>query len=416
MSSLLRRARPSKVFPFLSPFLALWAASVQPAAQCPLPDQLDGGPCCAQAFENVPGFPKVAINSLDICWRDCGIDFVGSCRAEWTPIKALPSTGPDCSYRLARLDLYDPLGTLKWTGNMRLLYSRTWAEVKPSGVLIQVWRFLVNGNLRPLPPAGPVPCPLPACAPAFGSVRFTGYIDYAQDCTAAAGLEVAWMLTHACDPIDHAPGFPRAGAFHPGRSYSFVGPAAGFVPAPVVAAEGTAGSPFEVVRRLVHPIPGTTGPILCEFEERFLHSLTVTQQCLCTTGLPLSPQWNLGVLAGSGACGTAIATPASVPFLPGYLSMGLGSWTIPGTYPGVEDLRWSAGAYDYTDPCTGAVRPEVFFGVTTLGGYPATQVLTGAPGLPLPLIFIDQANSIRTGGAPLMNVVFRSDHILNLNE
>ena len=95
--------------------------------------------------------------------------------------------------------------------------------------------------------------------------------------------------------------------------------------------------------------------------------------------------------------------------------MGIGSWTIPGAYPGVEDLRWSAGSYDYTDPCTGAVRPEVFFGVTTLGGYPATQVL-GGPGLPLPLCFIDQANSIRRGGGTLMNVAYLSDHILNLNE
>ena len=223
------------------------------------------------------------------------------------------------------------------------------------------------------------------------------------------------MLTHACDVIDHAPGFPRAGAFHPGRSYTFVGPSAGFAPAPVVASEGTPGSGFEVVRRLVHPPLGTVGPIQCEFEERFAHSLTLTPFCLCSGGPPLNPQWNVGALNGGGVCGTAIATPASFPFLPGYLSMSIGSWTIPGAYPGLEDLRWSAGSYDYTDPCTGAVRPEVFFGVTTLGGYPATQIL-GGPGLPLPLTFIDQANSIRKGGGTVMNVAYLSDHILNLNE
>jgi hypothetical protein len=96
--------------------------------------------------------------------------------------------------------------------------------------------------------------------------------------------------------------------------------------------------------------------------------------------------------------------------------MGIGSWTVAATYPGVEDLRLSAGAYDYFDPCTGLIRPEVFYGVTTLGGYPALAIGAGGPGPALPLIFIDQANSIRTGGAPLMNVVFHSDHILNLNE
>lgn len=414
MSILQRLASSAKALWLLLP--ALWGAGGQAGAQCPIPDQLDGGPCCAQAAEVVPWFPQVSQPSLDICWRDCGVASVLPCRAVWTPIKILPPTGADCSYHTARLDIYDAVGTLQWTGTMRLLYSRTWMETKPPGTPIQVWRYLVNGYLRPTTGVLTVPCPMPPCTPAFGNVRFTGYIDYARDCTAAAGLEIAWSLTHACDVVDHAPGFPRAGVFHPGLSYTFVGPSAGFVPAPVVAAEGTPGSPFEAVRRLRHPPLGTTGPILCEFEERFGHSLTTTPLCLCSGGPPLSAQWVLGVLTGGGSCGTAIATPASTPFLPGYLSMGVGTWTLPGTYPGPEALRWNAGSYDYTDPCTGAVRPEVFYGVTTLGGYPATQVLTGVPGLPLPLTFIDQANSIRPGGAPLMNVVFRSDHILNLNE
>lgn len=279
-----------------------------------------------------------------------------------------------------------------------------------------MWRFLANGDLRPTAAAGPIPCPVPPCSPAFGNrVKFTGYIDYAQSCAAAGGLQIAWMLTHACDFIDHAPGFPRAGAFHPGLSYSFVGPGAGFVPAPVIAVEGTPGSPFEAVRRMQYPPPGTTGPIQCEFEERFFHSLLpIAMNCLCAAGPPFAPQWLIGNLSGVGACGTAIATPGG-PFLPGYLSMAVGSWTLPGMYPGVEDLRWNAGNYDYTDPCTGVVQPEVFYGVTTLGGYPAVQVNTGAPGLPLPPIFIDQANSVIANGPPIMNVPYVSDRILNLN-
>lgn len=388
--------------------------SARPSAQCPVPDQLDGGPCCALAMENIPFFPKVSVDSLDICWRDCGIDSVRLIRAVWTPIKILSSTGPDCGVYRSRLDLIDGAGLVAWTGTMRLQYSRTWLELGPAGPL-QVWRFLVNGNLRPATTVGPIPCPLPPCAPAFGSVRYTGYIDYAQSCNAAGGLEVAWMLTHTCDTIDHAPGFPRAGVFHPGRDYTFVGPAAGFVPAPVVATEGTPLSVFEDVRRLRFPVPGTTGPIQCEFEEPFRHSLTVTPLCLCTVGLPLSPQWVLGSLTGLGGCGTAIATPG-LPFLPGFLSMGIGSWTLPGAYPGLEDLRWNAGGYDYTDPCTGAIRPEVFYGVTTLGGYAPIQITSGGPGGPLPVIFIDQANSITAFGAPRMNMPFVSDHILNLNE
>jgi hypothetical protein len=391
------------------------AALGSPSAQCPLPDNLDGGPCCALTMENVPPQKQVLQDALDICWRDCGIEFIGSCRARWTPLHVLPATGPDCGYRLYRLELFDTAGNLKWSGTMRLLYSRTWLETDPAGLPLQVWRYLVNGDLRPTPFAGPPPCPLPPCSPAFANrVRFTGYIDFAASCLAAApGVQVAWMLTHACDPIDHAPGFPRAGAFHPGRSYTFVGPAAGFVPSPVVAAEGTGGSGFEAVRRLRHPAPGTMGPIRCEFEERAGHSLPNALFCLCTTIPPLNLQWNTGPLTVSGACGTSLAPPGSI--VPGFVSMGIGSWTIPGTYPGLEDLRWNAGSYSDGDPCVALVRNTIFFGVTTLGGYPAASISSGGGGVLLPPIFIDQANSIRTGGGALANVPYLSDLVLNLN-
>ena len=64
------------------------------------------------------------------------------------------------------------------------------------------------------------------------NVRFTGFVDYARSC-ADNLYEHAWMLTHQCDQIDHAPGFPRAGVFHPDRPYTFVGPAAGFIVDPI---------------------------------------------------------------------------------------------------------------------------------------------------------------------------------------
>ena len=115
----------------------------------------------------------------------------------------------------------------------------------------------------------------------------------------------------------------------------------------------------------------------------------------------------------ASSCGTGIFTPGG-PFLPGYVSMGIGFWTDPTTYPGEEQLRWNCGGYDYFDPCAGAVRQEVFYGVTTMFGYDARQILSGAGGLPLPPIFVDQGNSLRAG-ATTMNVFYRSDHILNLN-
>jgi hypothetical protein len=114
-----------------------------------------------------------------------------------------------------------------------------------------------------------------------------------------------------------------------------------------------------------------------------------------------------------GACGATLGLPGTI--VPAFVSMGVGSWTIPGVYPGVEDLRWNAGSYDETDPCTGVVRNTIFYGVTTLGGYPALSVTSGGAGAPLPLVFIDQGNSIRIGGGALANVPYKSDVVLNLN-
>jgi hypothetical protein len=241
-------------------------------------------------------------------------------------------------------------------------------------------------------------------------VRYTGYVDYARNCSSGA-FENAWMLTHACDQIDHDPAFPRGGSFHPDRAYTFVGPAAGFVPGPVQPFEA-GGSPLESIRRWKVPVPGTTGPVTCEFEEPVVTAILnpLGQGCLTSPG---PGQYAFADLFVSAACGSAVSpTPGTVSFL----SMGIGSWTNPTVYPGIEVLRWSAGDYRWFDPCTGVQQSEVFFGVTTLGGFQADQHLSTGPGQPLPLSFIDQCNSILVpGSAVTRNIPFVSDHLISLN-
>jgi hypothetical protein len=393
----------------LSSIVGLLVLQGLASAQCPLPDQLDGGPCCTIAHPDLPAFPNFDQSALDICWRDCNVELVMGCKASWRLVPLMPVGAGPCWSPQLKLELRDGAGVLKWRGSLRRQYSRTWLETDDAGNLLQVWRFLLNGDLSPTAAAGPIPCPVPPCAPAHGNrVRFTGYLDYAQDCGTDV-FEEAWMLTHSCDAIDHHAGFPRAGAFHPERAYTFVGPAAGFVPGPVQPIEAAAGSPFEDVRRLnLPPVEAT-----CEYEERITFSLNPFQQfCLC--GQSNTPQYSLASLSLNGVCGTSVFSPG-VPFLPGFLSMGIGMWTIPAAYPGVERLRWNTGGYDYVDPCAAAGDQEVFFGVTTIGGYPATQLLTGGPGALLPLCFLDQSNSLRGDGTTVMNVPYFSDHILNLN-
>jgi hypothetical protein len=379
---------------------------------------LDGGPCCTLTFLRLPRFPGFAQPSLDICWQNCTPNMVLNVTAVWTPPvpppQPFPGVPPPCNLFVSGVTIFSAPGVVGWQGTLRLQYSRTWMETTPGGGFMQVWRFLVNGDLRPTAAAGPVPCPVPNCAAAFNNrVRWTGYVDYAQNCGSLVWSQ-AWMLDHECDFIDHAPGFPRAGAFHPGRSYTFVGPAAGFVvAAPTVIEGGPIG--LEAVRRVNLPIFGAIGT--CEFEEPILGGTLnpVLPFCPCTTG-PAVAQYMQSTLNVGGACGTVVNSVGG-PFLPGFISKAIGSWTAPAVFPGVEELRWNCGNYDYLDPCTGVLQSEVFFGVSTRGGFPNNQLTTiGGIGPPLPPHFVDQSNSL---GNPVfattMNIQYVSDHILNLN-
>jgi hypothetical protein len=387
--------------------LALAATSI---AQCPLPDHLDGGPCCSPAQITLPTFPAFKQSSLDICWKDCDVDNIAGGRVRWGKPQA-GGTSP-CGPMVSKVRMFDAAGSLTWRGKMRMQYSRTWFEVNTAGTDYQVWRFLVNGDLRPTAAAGGPPCPVPSCVLAFQRARYTGYVDWALDCATGVWSN-AWMLTHACDGIDHSPGFPRGGAFHPDRSFTFVGPAAGFVVTPTTPAEGGASS-FEATRRVrgISLPPFTVGVPICEYEEQIQHSLVpLAQFCFCVPGG--TAQWQASDLFVAGACGTALQT-GSGP-VTGFNSMGIGGWTDPTKYPGQEVLRWNVGGYDVADACTGITQPEIHFGVTTIGGYQGHQILNTGIGAPLPPIYIDQNDSQRRSGGVQMNVPFYAGRVLNLN-
>lgn len=389
-------------------FLAL--AAQQPAdAQCPVPDQLDG-PCCAIVQPLYPQVPDFGQGSLAICYRDCGVEQVTQVKARFD-LTATTSNGP-CDAFTKRIVLRNGANAPIWRGRLRFNYSRSWVEADSSGLSIQVWRYLVNGDMRPTANLGPAPCPRPPCAaPNNNLVRFTGYVDYARTCGTTMRA-YAWMLTHACDALDHLPGFPRAGAFHPDRSYTFVGPAAGFVVSPLVGIE--AGITTQQAVRRSARIPGT---VVCETREPLLQADIQPQFQTCFCGTP-TPQHTISLLRVLGTCGTNVQATGG-PLLPGFVSMGIGTWTSPLVFPGVEELRWNTGNYDYLEGCTGNFTNELFFGVTTLGGFPANEIdpsVPGGVGLPLLPTFVDQGNSV-AGSASLTtaNVPFRTEHVLNLN-
>ncbi len=389
---------------------ALVSLAGQSRAQiCNIPDGLD--PVSACGFGPMVQLHQQAFKqqSLGICWRDCGVDATAPYIGQWSGLAPILSGLPpamSCAWYSTSLTLYQG-NTIRWTGRFFAAYSRTWMEVDNAGAPMQVWRYLVNGDMQPIT-AAPGPCAPPPCAAAFGNfVRFTGYIDYAQPCGGStAPVTQAWMVTHGCDSIDHQIGYPRGGVFHPDRLYTFVGPSAGFAVGAGGAVE-VGGTPFEAIRRW----DAITMPARCNFEERLLNANfnPLTFLCMCGVGPALWWEANLTAL---GSLGTTITPyPGSHPFR----SFPIGTWTNPAVFPGVEQLRYTTNDLQYQE-CTGnPPRQEYYFGVTTAGGFQAFQVGPVPPN-PLPLMFIDQGNSVLLpGGFPTRNRTYRTDHILNLN-
>lgn len=391
-------------------FAAALLFTAQSAAQCLGPDGLDPSTVpCAPASTQVPqrGFQQQA---LGLCWRDCGLDAQGNYTAIWggqNPIIGPPGA-VSCGWYRGRLRILNSSG-LQLDGQMFFAYSRTWGEVAPSGAPIQVWRYLVNGDLRVVGNT-PFPCTTPTCAAAFGSsIRFTGYVDYATECGTTL-FQRAWMITHACDAIDHVAGFPRAGAFHPGRSYSFVGPAAGFVPAAGFSPE-VGPIAIDCLRRWDVPAIVPAVPARCTQEEQVLTGNIGALGASCPCGVGPA-NWHEAQLFVAGVYGTVLSPfPGSAPFR----SFQVGMWTNPAVFPGVEEVRWNCNEGQWTD-CTGVTRQEFSFGATTHNGFPAFSIDANLPSFSLGTMFIDQGNSMLfPAGVPTRNRPYRTDHIVNLN-
>ena len=222
----------------------LWTGRA--AAQC-ASDLFDSVSCCSPVSPALPMFPQIQTDGRYLCFNSC-VTQVNQriCATFDPPVRAMTVNGPVCDVYLIRVRLYICANNFPlWSGVLRAHYVRNWQSLDPTSVK-GVWRFLLNGDLRPsaqfLACCGAAPTRMPQCRGAFQNrVYFSGYIDYAFDCTTSQ-WDGVWALDHECDAIAHVPGTARPGNFHPTRSYTFVGPATGFVvdPANGLIAQGPA--------------------------------------------------------------------------------------------------------------------------------------------------------------------------------
>lgn len=390
--------------------LAVGLMAAPAPAQC-IADGLDGGSPCDVAAVNLPDIPAFDQTIRFVCFEDCDVRLNKEvCVEIEAPRLVDPGTGVICAMRLIRFEIRTCSAVPKvlWAGRQRAFYSRTWTERTDDGRTLQVWRFLLNGDLLPsqflINHAGQNPCGVPDCFETFGKVFFWGHVDYVRDCENPDAWQVAWALHHECDEIEHRADGQRPGVFHPDHSISFVGPSAGFVPAMVAAVGGPVGT--EAVRRNDF----STIPDICRFEDPLADSVVDTgaEFCLCGGGPARYHETSVSI---STLGGSAFA---SAPGVTGMVEKAIGTWLLAGsTYPGTETLLSVAGDLTWVDGCNGIDGVSHLRGVASQGGYPA-ETLQGTP-LPATRKFLDLGTADRRTGGPLIGVPFVSWWILNLN-
>jgi len=400
----------------------LFAGAPATSAQCFGPDNLDFGPCCAQAAANLPQFPKAALPGMGICWNTCSVAGTQDVRVDWT----LP--------RLAGCGQYDTLltmtdsgsGAVLLSGKLNLDYTRTWYETDLAGNQVQVWRFAAKADLSFVPGGATPPCAVPPCvAPSGGqpTAFYYGYVDY-TNCDVATPWENVLVLYHACDRFIHSPGLSdRPGVFHPASSYGIVAPHSTiqpFVPANIIAPGGP------LIGEGTRDVDtSTTPPQLCLVEDPVISGAMTPlgAGCVCTMSTFPNHQ-TLRKFSGTTACVNAAGIPGgwasldiAFPTLPWkhMVTTSIGRWSSPFVYPGQEIAWVDEGLFVHLDPCHGDFI-ELKYGGSTYEGW--------TPLLPIPVVveaFTDIADnwSAPLGGpysTPILGSIHPTEHLIYVNE
>ncbi len=378
-------------------------------AQC-LPDGLDAGPCCLSASVTLPSFPAVAgVSTKFISFNNCNaVATANWCTAFGVPAPIGIGGALVCgAYNIPTRIKVCGLNMVFWTGTLKAHYSRNWqASSIPGAVNLTVWRFTLNGDLKPTSSLSSSPGFRPSCAAMYTTVYFSGYIDYVFDCTSGVWT-VAYNLNHECDGIYHNAGTARPApplGFHPTRSFSFVGPGSTFVVSslnPVIS-----GGP--ITQQAMRKNSWFAAPTICNFEEPATGVFTPLND-FCTCSSSGANQYNMAAVQAVGVCSSRVNPSALGPLM----QKRLGGWNNPNVYPGVSVLLFDFGFLDYLDGCSGASTSEWFEGSETIKGLPAWDFT----GVALGTQFEDlgSANKSATVPATFIGAPHVVNYVLNFN-
>jgi hypothetical protein len=379
------------------------------------------GPCCAPAAPAYPVFPTLTLGGLGGSFNNCNLD------CQWNTTVTIAPNQVLCDYWLFGLSITGATPADPTIPGAVLLgkYARTWQELTPLGP-IQVWRWLVNGDL----PYGALPSSATLCKypfatmpPTFLPAHYSGNIDYAFNC-ATGTWEVSMALTHLCVYEVHGPlsAVPLPiPAVTPPRTYHFVAPA-NFVFGPGPSPVGPILADAERESNFI------TTPYTCLTENPIVQGFIndVFLDCHCGAPTPVTPPLyhHQNLFATVVNCGVALPI-ISVPIAPvlptGLRFQNIGAWiAVAGgqNYPGPMNIGHYMGLIDSPPMCIppGALGTlNAVSGVGTVGGYGAFLYTSPAGTIPF-MKSIDLGNILTLPSLlPALGTIYISDRVWSMN-
>jgi hypothetical protein len=370
-------------------FVAALVASLQGAAafaQCG-PDGLSGGPCCTGATAVLPNFPALSLGVKYICWDNCGVRLNRDvCIDLGQPRPVQQNGGNVCGVYVIPVTVRTcgAAARVAWTGNLTAHYTRNWVTLSgPGGTPdLCVWRFLLNGDVIPsafaLQRYGNNRCVVPACFATFSAIYVQGYIDYAFR-GSLAEWTASGAFDHGCDAFTHSSLSARpapAGGLDPGRSYTWVFPAADFSPFDAGTTVPASGGSLQLGQCAFRTNYWPIAPSICLMPEPVFSGGVGPQSsfCSCPTGGSGALQFVDTIVMATGACTSSLNAGGSSS---SFVQKRIGNWTNPGVFPGPQSLLLGMGIGAYLEGCTRVTSPQYFEGVETIGGF-AAQTYSGA--------------------------------------
>ena len=390
---------------------------------CTLGDALDpDAPCCETVDLTLPSFPPFDLEPMRyLTWNRCSL----ARNKEVCASFGIPTQTTECGvYQIPfTMRTCGQQATALFSGDLTAIYMRTFRETIQIGKgseTVQVWRFLLNGDLEVSPFVisrfGTNPN-VPQSYVDYGNQTYwAGYIDYRVRCDAGKGKgpawEIEWVLNHECDRFAHPKGGNRPGVYNPERSFTM----APFDFTPLSDDLGAATFAFQPAGGLREVEYTSETTAVCKQPSRPSGQLLFLDgECLCADGkLPLQYA-RVAILADSD-CGFSLGTGKTLELYSKIVGFFPAEGGEPNRFPVllVGDAEWLQGcdktnARGYNEGVMVLSNPGVFTFTTLLPG-------KGKGGFePLDPYFIDLANSADAARNPVQGAPHVSNKMGHLN-